>query len=148
MRPSTSRHYLGNYYVDTNQLKENILCVRYAKTDAQLPQMKVQRVSNGVKENVEDILNGKFDKRIYNLLNDDDKRLVKRFAKCVKMSLDLDDDLDKAFQREYEILLGEYQSGNDSPLIKSKLKRFVVQAIQENLIPRHQAMMLLFQLSL
>ena len=46
--------------------------------------MKVQRVSNGVKENVEDVLNGKFDKRIYNLMNDEDKRLVKRFAKCVK----------------------------------------------------------------
>ena len=81
-------------------------------------------------------------------MGDEDKRLVKRFAKCVKMSLDLDDDLDKEFQKEYEILLGEYQSGNDSPEIKSKLKRFVVQAIQENLIPRHQAMMLLFQLSL
>lgn len=35
-RTSTSRHYLGNYYVDLNKLKENVLCVRYAKTDAQV----------------------------------------------------------------------------------------------------------------
>lgn len=43
-----------------------------------------------------------FGKR-YNLLTTDDKRLVKRFAKSVRMSLGLDDDLDKDFQQEYEV---------------------------------------------
>lgn len=146
MRPSTNRQYLGKYYVDKNKLSDNILCVKYAVNDAQIPTMKVQRVSSGVKENVEDILNGRFDRRIYNLLSADDKRVVKRFAKTVKMDLDLDDNED--FQRQYEILLGEYTSGNDSPKLKAQLKKFVLEALQENRIPRNQAMMLLYQLSL
>jgi hypothetical protein len=45
-------------------------------------------------------------------------------------------------------LLGEYQAGNDSPQIKNGLKRYVLEAMGMNKIPRNQAMMLLYQLSL
>ena len=46
------------------------------------------------------------------------------------------------------MLLGEYQSGNDSPQVKKELKKYIVEALQENKIPKSQAMLLLYELSL
>ena len=128
----------------------NILCVKYAVNDANIPTVKVQRISNDVKEIISDILNNKYDDRLFNKLQNDEKRIIKRFVKATKLDneISIDDDLDKEFQRQYEILLGEYNSGNTSPLIKNELKRFVIEGVNENKIPKHQAYMLLYQLSL
>jgi hypothetical protein len=60
----------------------------------------------------------------------------------------IQDDLDAQFQKEYEILLGEFNSGNDSPEVKKSLKRYVVEGLNEGKLNRHQAYFLLYQLSL
>jgi hypothetical protein len=82
------------------------------------------------------------------MLNVSDKRLIKRFCKATKQEIDFKDSLDQEFQQRYEVLLGEFENGNNNPELKAELKRFVIEAIQENKIPRHQAYMILYQLSL
>ena len=77
-----------------------------------------------------------------------DKRVVKRFINACKIDVDINTDLDKEFQQTFEILLGEYQGGNDSPQVKKELKKYVLEALQENKIPKSHAMLLLYELSL
>ena len=82
------------------------------------------------------------------MLSDGDKRIIKRFCKATKQDIDFQDTMDTEFQQRYEVLLGEFENGNNNPELKAELKRFVIEAIQENKIPRHQAYMILYQLSL
>jgi hypothetical protein len=56
--------------------------------------------------------------------------------------------MDRNFQKEFELYLGEYRAGNDSIELKNKLKKFVIEAINENIIPRHQGMLLIYELSI
>ena len=148
-RTTTKRQYInGKYYIDLNKLNDNVLCVKYATNDAQLPHVKVERISNKAKEVVKDIINDKYDHRIFEMLSDGDKRIIKRFCKATKQDIDFQDTMDTEFQQRYEVLLGEFENGNNNPELKAELKRFVIEAIQENKIPRHQAYMILYQLSL
>ena len=150
MRPATAkkRFYFGKYYVELDKLANNILSVKYAKTDAYIPTLSVQHISNKVREVIQDVMKEEYNERIFKLLPDDDKRVFKRFVKALKLGLPTYDDLDAQFQREYEILLGEFNSGNDSPEIKKALKKYVVEVLNEGILNRHQAYFLLYQLSL
>lgn len=143
------RHYFGEkYYIDLNKLDDNTLCVKYASNDANLPKLKVQQITGKTKEIICDILNDKFDDRIFKILTSDEKRMVNRFIKAVKLDITVNDDDEKEFQRQFEIVRGEYMSGNDSPQIKSTLKRYVLEALQENKIARNDAYNILYSLSL
>ena len=143
------RHYIGqSYYVDLNKLDDNILCVKYASNDSTVPSSKNQQISDKTKEMIHDILSDKFDERIYKLLTSDEKRVVKRFIKAVKLDINISDEDEKEFQKQFEIVRGEYLSGNSSPEIKAALKRYVLEALKENKIPRHEGYSLLYTLSL
>ena len=74
--------------------------------------------------------------------------MVRRFIKAVKLDINTTDDDEKEFQRQFEIVRGEYMSGNDSPQIKNTLKRYVLEALQENKIARNDGYNLLYSLSL
>ena len=124
------------------------MCVKYAINDAHVPTVKSQNISNDAKEVISDILKNNFDKRLFNKLQTTDKRLVKRFVNATKLDIDITDDLDKDFQHQYEILKGEFISGSTSPLLINELKKYIIQGMQENKIPRNECYMLLYQLSL
>lgn len=150
-RKLVSRKYLGNnenIYIDLKKLKTNILVVKYTSSDANIPSLKTQSITNNAKECIESCINDSFNQTLFDGLNPDDKRLVKRFLRITKFNnIDLEDKDDAQFQINYEILLGEFNSGNNSPLVKNQLKKYVLQALAENQIPRNEAMMLIFQLS-
>jgi len=142
------RYYLDKYYVDMKKLNNNVLCVKYSLNDAFVPHLKVQKVSTGVKDVIEDILENKYNSKVFAMLNEMDKRAVKRFINACKLEIEVEPNLDKHFQETFEILLGEYQSGNDSPQVKKELKKYILEALQENKIPKSQAMLLLYEISL
>ena len=74
------RHYINErYYVDMNKLEDGILVLKYASNDSSVPHLKTTQITQKAKEIIEDILNDKFDERIYKLLTNEDKRLVRRF---------------------------------------------------------------------
>ena len=146
-----NRHYLNDdkFYVELHKLKENILSVKYASNDAPLTTIRVQNISNDLKDIIEDVLKNKYNERIFQQLNPNDKRVFKRFIKGVKIdSISFDDDLDKQFHKDYQILKGQFESGNTSPEIKNALKRYVIEGLAENRINKNEAHFLLYQLSL
>ena len=138
---------INGKYIDLNKLKNNIICIRYCKTRALVPNVKVQHISNGVKEMIDDVINDKFEKRLYEKLDMNDKRLVKRIVDSLKLDIDLHSKEDEEYQRQFEVVLGEFQAGNSSPLIKNKLKQYITESLESGMIPRREAFKLLFQLA-
>jgi hypothetical protein len=143
------RHYINDsYYVDLNKLDDNILCVKYAQNDSVLPHLKPQSITGKTKEIITDILNNKYDNRIFKLLSPEEKRDVKKFCKCVRIDISINDPEEDEYQRQFEIVRGEYMSGNDSPEIKATLKRYVLEALRDNKIAKSDGYNLLYSLSL
>jgi len=142
--------YIGKFYVDGDKLNEkNQLVVKYTKNDGHSHRIKPCIVNNDTKEVLHDILINKFDIRLYNKLAELDQRIIKRFVQTLKIDVPIPaEEMDKKFQKEFDLYLGEYRAGNDSTELKSKLKKYVVEAINENIIPRHQGMLLIYELSI
>ena len=147
-RASTNRHYINGKYIDLNKLKDNILCAKYANNDAHLPTVKVQKITDDVKDIIVDIMADKYSKKLFDKLSSDDKRIIKRLVLALKLDINIDDDADIQFNKTYQILKGEFISGNDSPLVISQLKKYVVEGMNENKIPRRECFQILYQLSL
>ena len=63
------RKVINGKYIDLNKLKDNIITIRYCSTGALIPTVKVQSISRDVRGIVEDIINDKFEKRLYEKFN-------------------------------------------------------------------------------
>jgi hypothetical protein len=88
-KESVMKKIINGKYIDLNKLKNNIICIRYCKTRALVPNVKVQHVSNDIKEIINDIIDDKFEKRLFEKLNVNDKRLVKRIVDSLKLDIDI-----------------------------------------------------------
>jgi hypothetical protein len=78
----------------------------------------------------------------------DDQRIVSTFVRTMRIP-DIDmKEFDEAYQKNYEILLGQVNSGQNNPLVKRELKEYILRAISEGLIPKSQGYNKLFELSL
>ena len=64
-------------------MKENILTIKYVKTGGYVPTVKSQHISNDTKEVILDLINNKFDNRLFDKLSEVDKRLIKRVIKVL-----------------------------------------------------------------
>lgn len=146
----SKRKYISDdkFYIDNKKLKDHILCIKYTKTESNLPMLRPQSISNDLKELIQDTIDDKFDNRIFKKLNESDKRVFKRFCSVCKLDIEIDDPDDKLFQQRFEILKGQFLSGNSSIQNKNELKRYILEAYNTNKIPRNEAMLLLYQISL
>ena len=131
---------VNKFTIDMDKLNKNILCVRYSSCRSSLPSMRIERISNDVKIVLLDILNNKYNENLFNKLMTDDQRIVSHFVRTLKIKDINMDSFDKAYQHEYEVLLGEVNSGNDNEQIRKTLKQYILRGISENLIPRNQGL--------
>jgi hypothetical protein len=62
-----NRHYLNDdkFYIELHKLKDNILSVKYSSNDAHLTTVKVQNISDDIKNIIEDVLKNKYNERIF-----------------------------------------------------------------------------------
>ena len=146
-----NRHYIGIFYVEKHKLNdENLLSVKYSRTDSPVQKMRNIRISDDLKQIVNDVLGNCYNKRLYDQLNANDKRLFHQFVEVLRLTdeIPIDDTIDKDFLKNYQTLLGQFQSGNDSPEIKAALKQHVIQGLGLGQINKNEAYFLLYQLSL
>ncbi len=54
----------------------------------------------------------------------------------------------KSLMKNFKYLLGSYNAGNNSEILKSQLKQYVMHAMKLNLIPRNTGHQMLLELSL
>jgi ribosome biogenesis protein Nip4 len=109
--------------------------------------LRTQNITNDLKDVIMNIINNKFNQKEYNLLTSKDKQIVKAFVKIFKYDLTIHDDEDIKFSNDFNVLLGEYEAGNDNEEIKKNLKKFVKIAMIKKLITNREGMELLFDLS-
>ena len=143
-----NRHYIGKFYIEKHKLKDNLLSVKYSKNEVPPSQLRPRSISTALRGFIEDVIADKYNERVYHMLEDDDKRLFKKFVKVLKLPIDTYDDLDKEYQKNYELLKGQFMSGNNSPEIKSQLRKYIVEGMNEGKLNRSESMFLLYQLSL
>ena len=149
-KPKPSRHLVNGKYIDLHKLKENILILKYQRNDTQIANFKPERISKDCKDIIEDIITDKFDKRLFDKLNAADARVVKRMVKTLNLTTNINTENkhDQDFQRQFDILRGELNSGNNNPQIKAQLKKYLVEAMNNGLVPLRECHILLYQLSL
>ena len=143
-----NREYIDNFYIEKNKLKDNILSVKYAKNEVPPSQLRPRSISTALRELIEDVIKDNYNEKVYKMLPDDDKRTFKKFVKVLKLPIDTYDDLDKDYQKNYELLKGQFISGNNSPEVKNALRKYIVEGMNEGKLNRSESMFLLYQLSL
>ena len=129
-------------------MKDNLLSIKYSKTEAPHSQLRPRSISTALRELLEDVIRDNYNEKVYLLLEDDDKRLFKKIVKVLKLPIDIYDDLDKEYQKNYELLKGQFMSGNNSPEIKNQLRKYIIEGMNEGKLNRGESMFLLYQLSL
>ena len=110
--------------------------------------MRPRSISAALRGLIEDVIDDNYNEKVYQMLEDDDKRTFKKIVKVLKLPIDTYDDLDKEYQKNYELLKGQFLSGNNSPEIKSALRKYIVEGMNEGKLNRSESMFLLYQLSL
>ena len=150
MRDSTiqNRHYIGNFYIEKNKLKDNLLSIKYSKNEAPHTQLRPRSISAALRGLIEDVIANNYNEKVYNMLEDDDKRTFKKIVKVLKLPIDIYDNLDEEYQKNYELLKGQFLSGNNSPEVKAALRKYIVEGMNEGKLNRSESMFLLYQLSL
>jgi hypothetical protein len=138
----------GKFILDMQKLRRNILSVTYASCRASLPSLKRENISNDVKNVITDIVKDKYNTNLFNKMKPDDQRIVSTSVRTMRIPDIEMKEFDEAYQKNYEILLGQVNSGQNNPLVKRELKEYILRAITEGLIPKSQGYNKLFELSL
>ena len=127
---------VNKFTVDMEKLNKNIFSVKYTSCRAMVPSLKPERISDDVKSVILDILEKEYNSKLFDKLLTDDQRIISTFVRTLKIPNINMDSFDKKYQREYELLLGEVNSGNSNEKVKMQLKQYILRGISENLIPR------------
>ena len=141
------RKVINGKYIDLNKLNNNIITIRYVSTGALIPTVKVQSISRDVRGIVEDIINDKFEKRLYEKLDMNEKRLIKRIVSALNIDIDLHDNSEDEFVKQFNIVLGQWRAGNNNTIIKRKLREYIYEANEAGMIPKREMHKLIFELA-
>ena len=131
---------LNNLYVTSNYS-------RYTSCRGSVPNIKIERISDDVKDVIFDIIGNKYNSKLFDKLFTDDQRIIANLIKTLRIPDINMDVFNKKYQHEYEILLGQVNSGNTNEKVKLQLKKYILRGISENLIPRNQGLNQLLNLS-
>jgi hypothetical protein len=143
----TEKQISKKYFIDKNKLDNNILEVRYNK-NRHLTGIKTQIIGSGVKSILNQIIDhDKMDQTEYDDLTDNERHLIRTILNMLEKS-HLIKNQDQDFHERFQILLGSYNAGNNSEILKSQLKQYIIHAMKLNLIPRNVGHQMLLELSL
>jgi len=138
---------IGNkYFIDHDKLDNNILEVRYKK-NRHLTQLKSQYVGHGVKKIISDVTKiGTLDTRDYKKLGSQEKHLIRSFLNMIQKG-DLIKEDGQDFNEEFQVLMGSYNAGNNSELLKRQLKQMILYGIRISKIPRSTGLQMIEELN-
>ena len=156
----TGKEYIGNgilrpteiqihkiYFIDTNKLNNNVLEVRYNK-NRHLTNIKSQIIGNGVKNIIHNIINDDtMNEKEYHELTENEKHLIRTILNMLEKS-HLIKNKDQEFNEKFQILLGSYNAGNNSEILKNQLRQYIIHAMKLGIIPRNTGNAMLLELSL
>ena len=87
------------------------------------------------------------DQTEYDTLSDSERHLIRTILNMLEKS-HLIKNKDEEFNEKFQILLGSYNAGNNSEILKNQLKQYVLHAMKLNIIPRNTGHQMFLELSL
>ena len=143
----------GRYVVDTHNLKNNILAIRYQHKKAQVPTLQTRRISDTLRDLIMDVLDtGRVNFTHYNNLSSADRELFHRAAHHARidetLGLKATPNSDNDDMRRFEILRGELIAGNDAKQVRDELRKYVLKFMADGRLPRGQAQGILWELAI
>jgi hypothetical protein len=127
------------YFINMDRLNNNVLELRYNK-NRHLTNVKTQIVGNGVNDDT-------MDEKEYHNLTENEKHLIRTILNMLEKS-HLIKNKDQEINEKFQILLGSYNAGNNSEILKTQLRQYILHAMKLNLIPRNTGNAMLIELSL
>ena len=83
----------------------------------------------------------------YDDLTDNERHLIRTILNMLEKS-HLIKNQDQEFNEKFQILLGSYNAGNNSEILKNQLRQYVLHGMRLNIIPRNTGHTMLLELSL
>ncbi len=83
----------------------------------------------------------------YNELTENEKHLIRVILNMLEKS-HLIKNKDQELNEKFQILLGSYNAGNNSQILKNQLRQYIIHAKKLNIIPANTANAMLLELSL
>ena len=124
---------LNKFIINYDKLyNENLIVLKYASNLNICEKFRKTKVSNAVRDILLQIIDGQFSKATYSNLSADDKNLVRGF--CDSAHVNIHEYSIDNFQKNYDILIGEFNSGNKNPRIKKQIIGLISQGIAEKRI--------------
>jgi hypothetical protein len=144
------RVYFDKIYIDLNKLKDNTLYVKYIYRDVSVPKVRTQIISDDLKELIEYTIDNRYNKKLYNTLENTDKEIFKAVVKAFKLNIDIPKDPDEQeFKEKFKVLVASYYNSGSDNLedIKKELLKYVRLGLATGRIPHQAGYSLLFELS-
>ena len=143
----TEKQIHKKYFIDTHKLNNNVLEIRYNK-NRHLTNVKTQVIGNGVKNIISDIMNNdNMNEKDYHVLTEHEKHLIRTILNMLEKS-HLLSNADEQFNNKFQILLSEYNAGNNSEILRNQLKQYIIHAMKLGIIPRNTGNAMLLEMSL
>jgi len=154
VKETPSYREYGKYAIHIPQLEQqDLLNVKY-KSLGQIPKFKPIPVSDVFRDFILDLLeNGKPNARVYTQIAPEERKFFEEMSigAGVWNGLGLKrttTSTDEEENKRFELLRGEYVSGNNNPKVISELRRLVVKMMSDGRIRKNQGLELLMELSI
>jgi hypothetical protein len=133
------------YFIDTHKLNNNVLEVRYNK-NRHLTNVKTQVIGHGVKNIIHSIINDDdMNQNEYHVLTEQEKHLIRTILNMLDKS-HLLSNADEAFNERFQILLSEYNAGNNSEILRNQIKQYILHAMKLNMISRQAGQQMIIEM--
>ena len=139
----TEKQIHKKYFIDTHKLNYNVLEIRYNK-NRHLTNVKTQVIGNGVKNIIHDITNND---NMNHVLTEHEKHLIRTILNMLEKS-HLLSNAEEQFNNKFQILLAEYNAGNNSEILRNQLKQYIIHAMKLGMIGRQAGQQMLIEMSL
>ena len=144
LKPSEKQIH-RKYFIDTHKLNNNVLEVRYNK-NRHLTNVKTQVIGNGVKSIIHNIINdNNMNQKDYHVLTQQEKHLIRTILNMLDKS-HLLSNAGKEFNERFQILLGEYNAGNNSEILRNQIKQYILHAMKLNMISRQAGQQMIIEM--
>jgi hypothetical protein len=144
----------GKYCIHLGQLeKDDLLNVKYLKTNATIPKFPPTPISETFKDFLQNLIsNGNPNLKLYNKISPEERKLFQDISTGagIFQQLNLPKtilDTDKAEEKRFEILRGEWVAGNNSPLIMKELRKMIMKFMEVGKINRRTGKNLLIDIA-
>ena len=113
--------------VNLDQLKNNrILNLKYVSTRQPHPHIKKQSITEPVQQVLLNFIEkDALDKKAYEALNAKEKQFLYDFFNACHIDAGIESESQDEYIKQYDVLLGEWENGNNNPKILNKLKVYI-----------------------